>query len=83
MAGVKVDLKTVQDLVSPNISECPYCGSKEYYWKQHISGRGIYNNSFDGSEPDNSAMYDNMQETPLGKFAYCCKCDKKIFRFKK
>lgn len=81
----KADLKTVQDLYSPTLKECPYCGCETFYYKQFMSGTCIYYERYDGDNAnvDNSTMHDNLSYRPVGKFAYCEDCDKRVFRFKK
>ncbi len=62
------------------IDKCPVCGSKDgYYTKEQARGpiQLIYN--FDGSESDNGSMYD-MLTFSGGKYAYCLKCDKRLFK---
>lgn len=80
MSKNKVDLTTVQDMNEPNMTECPYCGHDEYYINYRYSGTGICRCRFDGEEAENGGMYDSLQNTVVGKFAYCCNCNKKIFR---
>lgn len=80
MSKNKVDLTTVQNMDNPNITECPYCGYDKYYVKMHYSGDGIYRYRFDGKPAENSDMYECLNETTIGKFAYCCNCNKKIIR---
>ena len=82
MAKNKVDLKTVQDVESPDISGCPYCGCDEYYTNVRYSGEGVYRYRFDGETAYNGEMYDCLKDTIMGKFAYCCDCNKRIFRIK-
>lgn len=81
----KADLKTVQDLYNPTLEKCPYCGSEEFYYKQFMSGTGRYNARFDCDydKVENGDMHENLNYKPIGKFAYCNECDKKVFRFKK
>lgn len=78
----KVDLSTVQDERNPKITECPYCGHDEYYVNYRYSGVGAYRHRFDGKEAENGDMYDCLKDTVVGKFAYCCNCNKRIFRIK-
>lgn len=78
----KVDLTTVQDENEPNITECPYCGHDEYYTNIRYSGLGIYRRRFDGEDANNEDMYDCLRNTTIGKFVYCCRCEKRIFRIK-
>lgn len=82
MKKSKADLKTVQDIESLSITECPYCGYDEYYIRYRYSGEGVYRYRFDGEEVENGDMYDCLQDKVVGKFAYCCNCEKKIFRIK-
>ncbi len=63
------------------VDKCPFCGNdKEFYTKDYIFGSSwfIYNFN-DEIESDNSSMYDNLSHKP-GKFAYCCKCNRRIFK---
>lgn len=78
----KVDLKTVNEITEPSLTECPYCGYDEYYIKVHYSGTGICRLRFDGDLAENGDLYDCLKDTIVGKFAYCCNCDKRIFRIK-
>lgn len=78
----KVDLTTVQDIEETNIAECPYCGHDEYYVNYRYSGTGAYRYRFDGEDAENGDMYDCLKGTVIGKFAYCCRCEKRIFRIK-
>lgn len=80
---MKADLETVQDLYNPNIEECPYCGCKEFYYNQSMTGRGRMNARYDGKETDNGEMHECLNYKTIGKFAYCYECDKRVFRFKK
>lgn len=79
----KVDLKTVQNLFNPTITECPYCGCDEFYYNQHMVGDGYMYCRFDGEEADNGNMHEPLRYIPTGKFAYCADCGKRIFRFRK
>lgn len=79
---MKPDLQTVQDLGSPNIKECPYCGCEEYIFMQKISGSGRYFLRYDGKVAENGEMYEGLKHIYIGKFAYCAECDKRVFRFK-
>lgn len=80
---MKADLKTVQDLMHPTITECPYCGYDEFYYNQHMVGNGAMYVRYDGEETDNGCMHETLRYTPIGKFAYCCNCHKRVFRFRK
>jgi hypothetical protein len=57
---------------------CPHCGSKEgYYRKVRYYGWGQYNFNYDGSDADNSTMWDSIPFRDSPK-AYCSDCDKEI-----
>jgi hypothetical protein len=69
---------TVKD--AENISFCPYCGSDVgYYTKDYARGMIRYFYRFDGSEADNSGMY-NLLSYRNGAYAYCAVCNKRLFR---
>ena len=78
----KVDLTIVQNENEPNIAECPCCGHDEYYVKIRYSGTGIYRLRFDRSDSNNSDMHECLSGKTIGKFTYCLKCNKRIFRIK-
>lgn len=78
----KADLTNVQDIAKPDIAKCPYCGHDEYYVHYKYSGVGAYRYRFDGEEAENGDMYDCLKTTVIGKFAYCCRCNRRIFRIK-
>lgn len=80
---MRADLKTVQDLYNPTIKECPYCGCKEFYYNQHMVGDGLMFCRYDGEETNNGNMHELLRYTPVGKFAYCVDCEKRVFRFRK
>lgn len=80
---MKADLKMVQNLYNPKIKECPYCGEDTFYYKQHMSGTGNMFVRFDGDETENGDMHEALNYTPMGKFAYCANCKKKVLRFRK
>lgn len=62
------------------IDKCPYCGSADgYYTKEQASGSIYYNHHFDGREADNSEMF-SLLTYKGGKYAYCIKCDKRLFK---
>lgn len=56
-----------------DLTECPFCGGKEYYTKGYIQGPCYYNERFDGEEAENSEMYDSTTFT-AGARAYCTDC---------
>lgn len=60
------------------LTQCPHCGSDEYYVRYQYSGRGKYARRYDrGTDSDNSGMYDKLVMTP-GKRAYCIDCDQPV-----
>lgn len=60
------------------IERCPHCGKGTgFYQKNYVYGPVSYNLKFDGTEDDNSEMY-NALNYKYGKVAYCSECDKKI-----
>jgi hypothetical protein len=64
------------------IDHCPYCGSDSgYFTKDHAEGRIDYNHNFDGTEADNTCMYDMLTVT-YGKRAYCIECGRFLFSMK-
>lgn len=61
--------------------KCPFCGNKEYYIKQRMSGTCEYNKRFDGAEAsDNSEMHEGLRYTTISKYAYCNNCFKRLFK---
>lgn len=79
----KIDLKIVYSQENPPIEKCPYCGSREFYIKQQVSGTVEYRYRFDGEEGENGELHEPLSYTDIGKFAYCTECRKKLFRFRK
>ncbi|ASA22627.1 hypothetical protein B9T62_18645 [Paenibacillus donghaensis] len=62
------------------ITQCPHCNSSEgYYIKEQVSGTVHYRTNFDGSEADNTEVYDYLKHRS-GKLAFCINCNKKIFK---
>lgn len=61
------------------IDHCPHCGSKDgYFEKQQIRGPINFCYNFDGTEADNTDMY-NATTFTHGKYAYCLHCGKRLF----
>lgn len=61
------------------IDQCPHCGSDYgYYTKDYIRGSIRYICGFDGTERDNTDMYDFATHS-AGKQAYCVECGKYLF----
>lgn len=65
------------------IKECPKCGGTIFYVKQHISGNGIYYDSLEGEEVDNSSLHDSLIYKTTSKYAYCADCKKRLFKITK
>lgn len=61
-------------------NECPICSHNEFYVKTHFTGNGNFYYSYDGSDVDNSELHDGINYHS-GKYAYCGKCDKRLFKF--
>lgn len=62
------------------INECPHCKSKDgYYTKEQVHGTVRYKFNFDGTESENDSMYDLLSYKG-GKYAYCLRCDKRLFK---
>lgn len=66
--------------IGKDIKECPYCGSEEYYIKQRVSGTSYYGLRFDGSEADNTQMYEALNFENTSKYAWCRECNKRLFK---
>ena len=62
------------------VEKCPHCGSDTYYIKETATCKIVHYSKFDGSEADNSEMYDGMTHKLRSKFAFCKNCDRKLFR---
>lgn len=62
------------------MNKCPYCGCEEYYTKQYASGPINYQFRFDGEEAENGAMYETLSFKPKSKYAFCCQCEKRLFK---
>lgn len=68
---------TVKTRSGENLSECPYCGSDEYYVITYYRGRGAYHFRFDGEMADNSQMYDCLSAR-MCTTAFCGNCQKRL-----
>ena len=67
-------------MINPPVDRCPRCGSDEgYYTKDYLYGRSSFNYNYDGTESDNSGMYDGLN-CKSGNIAYCINCGKRLFR---
>lgn len=63
-------------LVSPRTA-CKRCGGTTYYTKARVTGFVYTHHNMDGSEADNTGMYDTIKEQP-GRTAYCSECGVRI-----
>lgn len=69
----------MKDKFAP-IDNCPHCGSDEgFYTKVQVSGTTRYCYNYDGSEAENSELYESCSHKG-GKYAYCLKCGKRLFK---
>lgn len=57
---------------------CPFCGHDTYYTKNYTYGVVNFNCHFDGSEADNSYMYDNLVTKESNGYVYCAYCNKRL-----
>ena len=80
---VQLDLKTVYSIDNPPFTQCPFCGSEEFFIKEHISGPAQMCFRFDGEEADNGDLYEGLTIKETGVFAYCSGCGKRVFRYRK
>lgn len=57
---------------------CPHCESKTgFYLKVQVQGTTITNHNWDGTEGDNTHMYDDLRDSG-GKVGYCQGCDRPV-----
>lgn len=59
------------------ITECPHCGSEEYYVNITFKGRGAYRYRFDGETADNHHLHDCCTY-PEKETVYCGECQKRL-----
>ena len=60
------------------IKECPHCGSEDGFTViNRVTGTSTLSYSFDGAEPENGNMHDELKFTPR-KYAQCISCDETI-----
>lgn len=78
---MKVDFKIVYPLEYPPLEKCPYCGSEEFYINQRARGDVEYHYRFDGDDGENGELHETLTYVNKGKFAYCTKCHKRLFRY--
>jgi hypothetical protein len=70
---------TVYENKKVPINTCPYCGSSAgFFIRQQVTGSISINFNYDGSDADNTEMYDYLTHKG-GKVAYCQDCEKKLF----
>lgn len=62
------------------ITCCPYCGSAAGIYTRTTFVNVPYHMGFDGSERDNSDMYDQAERLLGGQTAYCQACGRAICR---
>ena len=63
-----------------SIESCTHCGSDEgYYTKDYVKGHTVTRFTFDGSEAENTDMYEGLSHR-MGKVAYCLNCHKRLFK---
>lgn len=62
------------------MKECPYCGSDEYYTKEHVRGNVNHYVKFDGQPANNMELYDYLNHKVRSKYAWCSDCNKRLFK---
>lgn len=78
-----LDLKKVYDLQNPPFNKCPLCSCEIFYKKESCYNK--YNFYFSYTNNDdicNSHLVDSLKFNDIGKFIYCAKCDKKLFKYR-
>lgn len=59
------------------LTECPFCGSDEYYTSTYMFGIVDCRVRFDGEEAENGNMYESLSERRRKtERAYCVCCEK-------
>jgi uncharacterized protein with PIN domain len=59
---------------------CPKCGNDEsYYVEQRVTGKINFYINYDGTEAENSEMYEHLKHKTL-KYGYCSNCNKRLFK---
>lgn len=61
-----------------SIDKCPHCGSAEGFYILSDCINVPIRSGFDGSEKDNSDMYDCATDVHYHRYAYCMECDEVI-----
>lgn len=59
-----------------DLTECPFCGCDEFYTTQYVYGTIHYRSRFDGTEADNSDLYEGLRNDKRGGRIYCEDCNK-------
>ena len=59
---------------------CPFCGCKTFYEIYYPKGRVYFRFNADGSEADNSEMYEGLSfcKKERENFIYCNNCQEKL-----
>ena len=61
------------------LTECPHCGSVDYYTRDRAAGHITSRYTFDGSEISNEDMYEGLA-IRTSAYVYCGSCNEKIAR---
>lgn len=59
-----------------DLTECPFCGGKEFYATEYVYGTIRFRRQFNGEEADNSDLYDGLRVKPSSGRVYCDECNK-------
>lgn len=55
------------------LEKCPFCECETFFQKFQYRGSGLYFSNFDGTEANNTDMYDGVSGESSGR-AYCANC---------
>lgn len=58
------------------LTECPFCGSDEFYTTQYVYGTLRYKERYDGKEAENEQLYDGLNTKNYSGRTYCANCEK-------
>lgn len=61
------------------LTECPHCGSEEFYIIEKPAGHITRRGRFDGGECDNTHMFECLASKPSA-WVHCGQCEEKIAR---
>lgn len=64
------------------LTECPWCGSEEFYTHEYARGQIFFTERFDGGEADNTEMY-SLLDFSYGVKAFCEDCGRYLGNRKK